>query len=54
MADANIHKTAFVIHDGTYEFLKVPIGMINSSATFVRAMRTLLHGIIIMLKLVLK
>ena len=45
VADADIHKTAFVTHDGTFEFVKMPFGMINSSATFVRAMRKLLHGI---------
>ena len=45
VADADIHKTAFVTHDGTFEFVKMPFGMINSSATFVRAMRKLLHGV---------
>ena len=45
VADADIHKTAFVTHDGTFEFVKMPFGMINSSAIFVCAMRKLLHGI---------
>ena len=45
VADAGIHKTAFVTHDGTFEFVQIPFGMINSSATFVRAMHKLLRGI---------
>ena len=41
----NIPKTAFVTPDGPYEFLKMPFGMINSSATSNKAMKKLLHGL---------
>jgi hypothetical protein len=40
----DIFKTAFVTPDGTYEFLKMPFGMMNSGATLVRGMRKLLEG----------
>ena len=30
-------KTAFVTHNGLYEFTRVPFGMINSGRTFVKA-----------------
>ena len=35
----DIPKTAFVTPDGSYEFLKMPFGMINSAATLTRAMK---------------
>ena len=35
-----------MIDSGTYEFVKMPFGMKNSSATFVRAMRKILNGIV--------
>ena len=38
-------KTAFVTPDRSYEFLKMPFGMINSAATLKRAMKKLLHGL---------
>ena len=41
----DVYKTAFVTNEGAYEFLKMPFGMINSSATFVRAMGELLHDL---------
>ena len=31
--------------DGSYEFLKMLFGMINSAATLKRAMKKLLHGL---------
>ena len=40
-----MHKTAFVTPDGSYEFTKMPFGMVNSAATLVRAMRKLLAGL---------
>ena len=46
VAEEDIYKTAFVIDNGTYEFVKMPFGMKNSSATFVRAMRKILNGIV--------
>ena len=45
VAKDDVLKTAFVTHEGSYEFLRMPFGMINSSATFVRAMRKLLQGL---------
>ena len=39
----DIQKTAFVTPDGSYEFLKMPFGMINFAATIKRAMKKLLH-----------
>ena len=44
MAD-DVYKTAFVTNERAHEFLKMPFGMINSSATFVRAMRELLRDL---------
>ena len=42
VAAKDIPKTAFVTPDGTYEFVKMPFGMINSGATLVRGLRKLL------------
>ena len=36
------HKTAFVTPDGSYEFLKMPFGMVNSAATLKRGMKKLI------------
>ena len=44
VAEEDIPKTAFVTPDGTYEFLKMPFGMMNSGATFVRGIRKMLKG----------
>ena len=41
--EEDIPKTTFVTPDGSYEFLKMPFGMINSAATLKRAMKKLLH-----------
>ena len=43
VAEEDIHKTAFVIPDGGYEFLRMSFGMKNSGATLVRGMRKLLQ-----------
>ena len=43
--EEDIPKTAFVTPDRSYEFLKMPFGMINSAATLKRAMKKLLHGL---------
>lgn len=40
----DIPKTAFVTNEGSYEFLKMPFGMMNSGATLVRGIRKLLQG----------
>lgn len=44
--EQDIQKTAFATPDGLYEFLKMPFGMTNAGATFVRAMRRVLEGLI--------
>ena len=36
------HKTAFVTPDGSYEFLKMPFGMVNSATTLKRGMKKLI------------
>ena len=36
------HKTAFVTPDGSYEFLKMPFGMVNSAATLKRGIKKLI------------
>ena len=38
----DVHKTAFVTPDGSYEFLKMPFGMINSAATLKCGIKKLL------------
>ena len=43
--EEDIPKTAFVTPDRSYKFLKMPFGMINSTATLKRAMKKLLHGL---------
>ena len=43
--EGDIPKTAFVTPDGSYKFLKMLFGMINSAATLKRAMKKLLHGL---------
>ncbi|XP_068221304.1 uncharacterized protein [Palaemon carinicauda] len=42
---SDVPKTAFVTPDGQYEFLKMPFGMVNAGATYVKCMRTLLKGL---------
>ena len=41
----DVHKTAFVVHNGTYEFLRMPFGLVTSAATLVRGLRKLLEGL---------
>ena len=43
--EEDIPKTAFVTPDGSYEFLKMPFGMINSAATLKRAMKKLIEDV---------
>ena len=43
--EENIPETAFVTPDGSYEFLKMPFGMINSAATLKRAMKKLIEDL---------
>ena len=45
VATEDILKTAFVTPDGSYEFMKMPFGMVNNGATLVRSLRKLLGDI---------
>ena len=42
--EEDVPKTAFVTMDGTYEFMRMSFGMMNSGATLVRGVRKLLEG----------
>ena len=45
VAKESQHKTSFVTPNGSYHFLKMPFGLVNSGSTFNRMMRKLLKGI---------
>ena len=45
VAKEDVYKTGFVTPEGTYVFLRMPFGMLNSGATFCRMMRKLLYGL---------
>ena len=45
MDTEDVRKTAFVVHNGTYEFLKMPFGLVNFAAALVRGLRKLLEGL---------
>ena len=44
--EEDIQKMAFVTLDGSYEFSKMPFGIINSAATLKRAMKKLLEDLV--------
>lgn len=46
MEDKDIEKTAFSIHKGHWEWLRMPIGLINSPATYQRMVSFKLKGLI--------
>ena len=43
LAEEDVYKTAFSSPGGLYKFLRMPFGIVNSSATLMRAMRILLE-----------
>ena len=45
VAAKDIPKTVFVTPDGSYKFVKMPFGMMNSGVTLVRAIRKLLEDL---------
>ena len=45
IAEKDVPKTAFVTPDGTYEFIRMPFGMVNSGATLARGMRKLIDDL---------
>ena len=45
VAEKDVPKTAFVTPDGTYEFIKMPFGMVNSGAMLARGMRKLIDDL---------
>ena len=45
MKKENIRRPAFVVHNGSYEFLSMPFRLVNSTATLVRELRKLLEGL---------
>src|SRR5581483_6053711 len=42
----DIEKTAFITHEGTYEFLVIPFGLCNAPATFQRMMNTIFDDLL--------
>ena len=45
VAEEDQWKTAFVKHDGLYEWTRMTFGLRNAGATFVRAMKTILRPV---------
>ena len=45
MANEDIPKTAFVLHDSKFEFLRMPFGLKTAGGTLMKGMRKMLQGI---------
>jgi len=39
------NKTTFTCHDGTYKYIRLPLGLTNAPATFQRAIGIILSGV---------
>jgi len=49
VAEEDKWKTAFVSHDGLYEWTRMPFGSRNAGTTFARAMKTIYAQLLLLL-----
>ena len=45
IAPEDLERTAFVCHEGAYEYERMPFGLTNAPATFQRALDIILSGV---------